>query len=123
MRTTRQAYEELTPVRRRALIRHAHRASRIVSQRRANLVIESAAPDGGGCLGFGVGRRGAGLEDEGWDDAVERRVCVCAGRAEREEVLGRLGHRFAEYFDFDVTVGGVKLFGSAISIAGGRRPI
>lgn len=58
-------------------------------QRRADFVGEVAAPDGGGAF---VGRvRGAGLEHEGGEGAVDGEGGVEGGGAEGEEVLLRDG--------------------------------
>lgn len=49
------------------------------------------------------------MDHETWNQAVEGRFVVGARRAKSEKVLGRLGNGFAEHFEFDVTVGRVKL--------------
>ncbi len=56
-------------------------------QRRADLVFEVGAPDGGAGFGGGGGG-GAGLDHEGGDGAVEGGEVVEIGGAEGEEVLG-----------------------------------
>ncbi len=59
-------------------------------QRRADLVFEVGAPDGGAGFGGGGGG-GAGLDHEGGDGAVEGGGGVEVGGAEGEEVLGGWG--------------------------------
>ena len=73
--------EELTPVRPRPFIRHRHDPAHVMSQGRTDLVLEIGAPyRGTGFRGGGCG--GAGLDDEGWEGAVERGGVVVAGSTE-----------------------------------------
>ena len=78
--------EELTPIRIWAFIRHGNYPTRIVSQRRANLIFEIGAPDWGADFRRSWCGR-ASLDHEARDGAVERRGIVGGGGAEGEEVL------------------------------------
>lgn len=85
MRRLVQRDEELTPVRAWSLVRHANDAACVVSQGRADLVLEGLGPDGGAAFGLGGGR--AGLDHEGGYEAVEGGGVVVSRGAEGEEVL------------------------------------
>lgn len=84
--------EELRAVRSRALIGHGDHPPLRVLQRRADLVVEGAAPDGAAALWVFGGRGVCGrarLGHEARDEAVEGRGVVVMGSAEGEEVLRR----------------------------------
>lgn len=55
----------------------------------------------------GAERDVSALDHESCDEAVKRRVIVCATCAESEEVLRRLGYCFAEKLDLEVALGGM----------------
>ena len=118
MRGGRKGNEELTPVHVGALVRHAQDASRIVAQRRRELVFEQAAiiEDGVAGLGLGVVGGAAALDHEVGDQTVERRAIVEVRGAQGEEVLGGPGGGFAEELELDVALGGVQLQGGLVSV-------
>lgn len=84
--------EELGPVGAGALVGHGDHAPLGVLERRADLVVKGAAPDGAAAF-WVLGRRGVGwgarLGHEARDEAVEGRAVVVVGGAEGEEVLER----------------------------------
>ena len=76
-------------VRARTRVGHAERALAVVPQRRDELVLELAAPDGRAATASTGGV--TALDHEALDDPVEDHVVVFAGRGESREVLARLG--------------------------------
>jgi hypothetical protein len=125
MRGRRKGDEELRPVTVGPLVRHADNAAGVVSQRRADLVLEELVrrvEDGGRRLGLGVRGRAARLHHEVGDQAVEGAARVEARGAQREEVLGRLGDRLAEDFELDVTARRVQLAGRSVGRSSAAMP-
>lgn len=104
MRRRRKGYEELAAICRGTFIRHADYASRVVAERGTDLVFEEGLLiDGPAAFhvfeaafreqvvgGFGS----AGLEHEGWDQAVDFGRVVVALSTEGEEVLERVSCSF-----------------------------
>jgi len=84
-----QRDKELTPIRPRSAIRHAHHSFPIMSQLWRKLIFEFLAPHG-----FSTGavkvRVVSSLDHETFDDAVERHVVVFSLLGECAEVLDSL---------------------------------
>lgn len=81
--------EELAAVGARAGVGHAEGALAVVLQRRHELVLELAAPDGGTATASTGGV--TALDHEALDDAVKYDVVVFASRGQGGEVLASLG--------------------------------
>ena len=82
--------EELAAVGVGTLVGHADDTAGAVLQGRADLVLEGGTVDGAAALGVvgrGGVRRGAGLDHEGGDEAMEGGFVVVPRSAEGEEVL------------------------------------
>ena len=112
MRRRRKRDEELAAIGVRPLVRHADDASRIMSEGRANLVLEEldrGVVDGGRALGLGVRRGTPRLHHEVRYHAVEGAAIVEVGGAQGEEVLGCLGDGLAEDLELELTARGVQL--------------
>ena len=85
--------------------------------RKLDLVLEVLAPyrsptfhDGMSLIIEWRKRCVASLNHEIWDQPVERCLIVRAGCTECEKVLSSLWDGFAEYFELDITVGGMELY-------------
>ena len=86
MRSRCKQDEELASIRPRPLVRHADYPTGIMPQRRADLVLEVLAPDGGGDLRTLFGGR-AGLDHEVRNATVERGEIVGGRGAKSHEIL------------------------------------
>lgn len=112
MRCRSECDEELASIRAWTFVCHAHNPSRVVPQRRPNLILEELVrrvEDGGRSFRFWIRSRTSTLNHEVGNHAVEWASIVERRGAEGEEVFCCLGDRLAEDLKFDVAARGVQL--------------